>query len=89
MVCRRLARPIVAGVAAMLFFVLATAFLLARNLARKDALEAEHLTERRRAENELRESNRQLQSLSASLQNYREEERTRIARELHDELGQL
>lgn len=86
---RRLVRPIVSGVAAVLFFVLATAFLLARNLARKDALEAEHLTERRRAEDELRESNRQLQSLSASLQNYREEERTRIARELHDELGQL
>ena len=86
---RRLVRPIVGGVAAVLFFVLATAFLLARNLARKDALEAEYLTERRRAESELRESNRQLQSLSASLQNYREEERTRIARELHDELGQL
>ncbi len=86
---RRLVRPIVGGVAVVLFFVLATAVLLARNLARKDALEAEHLTERRRAEDELRESNRQLQSLSASLQNYREEERARIARELHDELGQL
>lgn len=46
-------------------------------------------TERKRAEIELLESNRQLQSLSASLQNYREEERARIARELHDELGQL
>ena len=86
---RRLVRPIVGGLAAVLFFVLATAFLLARNLARKDALEAEYLAERQRAESELRESNRQLQSLSACLQNYREEERTRIARELHDELGQL
>ena len=47
------------------------------------------LTERKRSECELLESNRQLQSLSASLQNYREEERARIARELHDELGQL
>ena len=47
------------------------------------------LTERKRSELELLETNRQLQSLSASLQNYREEERTRIARELHDELGQL
>ena len=37
----------------------------------------------------LQESNRQLQSLSASLQNYREEERTRIARELHDSLAQV
>jgi len=47
------------------------------------------LTERRRAELQLFESNRQLQQLSASLQNVREEERVRIARELHDELGQL
>lgn len=46
------------------------------------------LTERRRAETELRETSHQLQKLSASLQNYREEERARIARELHDELGQ-
>lgn len=47
------------------------------------------LTERQRAERELLETNRQLQELSASLQNIREEERTRISRELHDELGQL
>jgi PAS domain S-box-containing protein len=47
------------------------------------------LTERRRAEQELVATNRQLQELSASLQKVREEERARIARELHDELGQL
>lgn len=47
------------------------------------------LTERKRTELELLETNRQLHSLSATLQNYREEERARIARELHDELGQL
>ncbi len=46
------------------------------------------LAERQRAELQLLESNRQLQELSASLQNVREEERARIARELHDELGQ-
>jgi PAS domain S-box-containing protein len=46
------------------------------------------LAERQRAERQLLESNRQLQELSASLQNVREEERARIARELHDELGQ-
>ena len=46
------------------------------------------ITERRRAEADLRESHHQLQTLSAALQNYREEERARIARELHDELGQ-
>ena len=46
------------------------------------------VTLRREAEEQLRESNRQLRDLSGSLQNVREKERTRIARELHDELGQ-
>lgn len=46
------------------------------------------ISERRRAENEVRESNRQLRELASSLQAVREEERTAIARELHDELGQ-
>jgi signal transduction histidine kinase len=36
----------------------------------------------------LRDTNRQLHSLSAHLQNIREEERIHIAREIHDELGQ-
>jgi PAS domain S-box-containing protein len=46
------------------------------------------ISERRRAEDELRESNRQLRELATSLQAVREEERTSIARELHDEIGQ-
>ena len=46
------------------------------------------VTERVRAEADLREMNGQLRQLSAALQNVREEERTRISRELHDELGQ-
>lgn len=46
------------------------------------------VTERRNAETELRKMNRQLQDLSASLQDIREQERSRIARELHDDLGQ-
>jgi two-component system sensor histidine kinase UhpB len=46
------------------------------------------ITERKQAEAELIESRRRLRELSAFLQNVREEERTRIARELHDELGQ-
>jgi PAS domain S-box-containing protein len=45
-------------------------------------------TERRRAEEELRRSREQLSDLSAHLQWVREEERTGIAREIHDELGQ-
>lgn len=47
------------------------------------------ITERKRAERELKESRRQLRELSVFLQSVREEERTRIARELHDELGQV
>lgn len=43
---------------------------------------------RHRAETELRRSNEQLRALSAHLQHVREEERTRIARQVHDELGQ-
>jgi PAS domain S-box-containing protein len=46
------------------------------------------ITERRRADEKLLQSNQQLRELSATLQNVREKERTRISRELHDELGQ-
>jgi PAS domain S-box-containing protein len=46
------------------------------------------ITRRRRNEENLQEMNRQLRSLSASLQDVREQERTRIAMELHDDLGQ-
>jgi signal transduction histidine kinase len=44
--------------------------------------------ERRKAEDELTASRERLRSLSVYLQSVREEERTRIAREIHDELGQ-
>ena len=47
------------------------------------------VTQRRRAEDELRRSRNELRALLARLQFLREEERTRIARELHDQLGQL
>lgn len=46
------------------------------------------ITARRKAEQALQESTEQLRALSAHLQTVREEERTRIAREIHDELGQ-
>lgn len=46
------------------------------------------VTERKEAEEKLNESYRQIRSLSEHLHNIREEERTRIAREIHDELGQ-
>lgn len=46
------------------------------------------LDSQKRAEAALRDSRDRLRELSAALQSIREEEKTRIARELHDELGQ-
>jgi PAS domain S-box-containing protein len=46
------------------------------------------ISERERENRELERSRRRLRSLSASLVQAREDERQRIARELHDELGQ-
>lgn len=50
--------------------------------------EATERSERKRAEEKLRETNEQLRALAARLQSVREEERIWIAREIHDELGQ-
>jgi PAS domain S-box-containing protein len=47
------------------------------------------VSERKRVEEKLTRSHRQLRQLSAALQTIREEERTHIARELHDDLGQI
>ncbi len=47
------------------------------------------VTERRRREAELQHMNRELRRLSNAQQTVREEERSRISRELHDDLGQL
>jgi len=46
------------------------------------------VTEQKKFEEELRKSHEQLRSLSAHLQAVREGERTSIAREIHDDLGQ-
>lgn len=46
------------------------------------------ISNRKHAENEIIQKNRELQELSSHLQNIREEERISIAREIHDELGQ-
>ncbi|HEV2379687.1 MAG TPA: MEDS domain-containing protein [Terriglobia bacterium] len=46
------------------------------------------VTERKRTEEELQRSRDQLRALAARLQSVREEERTKVAREIHDELGQ-
>jgi PAS domain S-box-containing protein len=47
------------------------------------------VTERRGVETELRQSREQLRRLSATMNKIEEDERRRIAREMHDELGQL
>ena len=46
------------------------------------------ITQRKKAEKELEESYHSVRRLTEHLQNIREEERTHIAREIHDELGQ-
>lgn len=49
----------------------------------------EDITERKRTDNELEESREQLRNLALHLQTAREGERVRIARNIHDELGQI
>jgi PAS domain S-box-containing protein len=61
---------------------------LERRVQQRTAALLEEIAERKRAEDELRESREQLRQLAAKLERVREEERTRIAREIHDELGQ-
>jgi PAS domain S-box-containing protein len=51
------------------------------------AVFATNITERKLAEERLKATTEQVRALSASLQSAREEEATRIAREIHDELG--
>jgi signal transduction histidine kinase len=50
---------------------------------------ARDITEHQRAAENLENSRSELRALSAQLQSVREEERMRIAREIHDELGQV
>lgn len=47
------------------------------------------ITDYKQAEEQLRTSREQLRDLSRHLESVREEERTKLAREIHDELGQL
>ncbi len=47
------------------------------------------ISERKQAERDMRNSEERLRELTAHLQSIREEERSRIAREIHDELGQV
>jgi PAS domain S-box-containing protein len=56
---------------------------------RIDTIILRDITERKRVQERLQQSHSQLRELSAALQTIREEERKHIARELHDDLGQL
>jgi signal transduction histidine kinase len=47
------------------------------------------ITERRRTENERRKYRENLEALAERLQHVREEERTKVARDLHDQIGQI
>src|SRR5262249_31435465 len=70
-------------------------FVMKANLARlgpaltRELRDAGVRRERRAAQVELELRERQLRDLTAFLRSVREEEQTRIARELHDELGQI
>ena len=55
---------------------------------RRIVITYEDITEQRMAEQELANSREKLRNLSIHLQSVREKESTRIAREIHDELGQ-
>jgi PAS domain S-box-containing protein len=52
------------------------------------AIVLQDITDRKRAEGELQRSFQELHALTARLESIREEERTTLARELHDRLGQ-
>src|SRR5436190_19599288 len=69
-------------------YVLKTGLSRLGSAVQRALREAHERGERHRAEEQLRESHEQLRALSVYLQSVREEERTRIAREVHDELGQ-
>lgn len=70
-------------------------YLLKTNLTRlssaiKNAIYSRKMQkEKLHAEKEMIELNKQLRNLTSHLQDVREEEQTRIAREIHDELGQM
>jgi signal transduction histidine kinase len=57
-------------------------------LSQANAQLHQEIAERRRAEDEVKRSRQQLRDLASHLEVVREEERIRIAREIHDELGQ-
>ncbi|GIZ50622.1 ATP-binding response regulator [Noviherbaspirillum aridicola] len=62
--------------------------LLNRELQEQRKQDLEHINERRLAEEALRQSQEELRQLASYQERIKEDERKRIAREIHDELGQ-
>jgi signal transduction histidine kinase len=85
------------GIAAMVAFSLAALLLYSRQAARLDAERAAQVQERERErdrerqqlEHEVDRRTAELTQIANHLQTAREDERSRLARELHDELGGL
>lgn len=61
---------------------------LNRDLQQQRKQDLEHINERRQAEEALRQSQEELRQLASYQERIKEDERKRIAREIHDELGQ-
>lgn len=61
---------------------------LNRDLQQQRQLDLEHIHEREQAEAALRQSQEELRQLASYQERIKEDERKRIAREIHDELGQ-
>ncbi len=60
-----------------------------QNLKKTNEILENEIQERLRTDQDLRNSRESLRKLSNQLQSIREDEKTRIAREVHDELGQM
>jgi len=74
----------------VIFALVGASALINRNykLKVKAEQEVKHLREKEELEDKIRQSEKQLRYLSSRLLTAQEEERSRISRELHDELGQ-
>jgi PAS domain S-box-containing protein len=72
------------------FWVLLSAHAVLDDTGRAQYFEAfvQDITDRRRSQQELKQSRQRLQALAARLEEVREQERKVMAREIHDELGQ-
>lgn len=85
---RETATPIAIGSLLVCIFIFVAALLLIAELKREEALALALRESDARYLQQIETTNQQLRELSAALQEVREEERTHLSRELHDDLGQ-